>query len=153
MAGVSRSIVIDVSVDDVFKVVSDYKAYEVFIPEMKRVRVGARKGNRVEVTYTLELDAGVAKKEVTYTLAHVEEGPRRITWTLRKGDMMRSNDGNWELVPEGDGKTRATYTIDLNLGLLVPRGISNIFQERAVPKLLEQFKQRAEAVFGSGAAR
>jgi carbon monoxide dehydrogenase subunit G len=50
------------------------------------------------------------------------EGPRRLAWTQEQGDM-KSVEGSWELEDLGGGRTRATYTMDVDpgrvLGLLV----------------------------------
>lgn len=50
--------------------------------------------------------------------AHVRfryEGPERLSWTQEKGDM-KSVEGSWELEDLGDGRTRATYTLDADPG-------------------------------------
>ena len=50
--------------------------------------------------------------------AHVRfhyEGPTRLSWTQEKGDM-KSVEGAWELEDLGDGRTRATYTLDADPG-------------------------------------
>jgi carbon monoxide dehydrogenase subunit G len=50
--------------------------------------------------------------------AHVRfsyEGPKRLSWTQEKGDM-KSVEGAWELEELGDGRTRATYTLDADPG-------------------------------------
>ena len=50
------------------------------------------------------------------------EGPRRLRWTQEQGDM-KSVEGSWELEDLGDGRTRATYTLDADpgrvLGMLI----------------------------------
>jgi len=50
--------------------------------------------------------------------AHVRfgyEGPVRLSWTQEKGDM-KSVDGAWDLEDLGEGRTRATYTLDADPG-------------------------------------
>jgi carbon monoxide dehydrogenase subunit G len=50
--------------------------------------------------------------------AHVRfsyQGPARLAWTQEKGDM-KSVEGSWELEDLGDGRTRATYTLDADPG-------------------------------------
>jgi carbon monoxide dehydrogenase subunit G len=43
------------------------------------------------------------------------KGPRRLEWTQEQGDM-RSVEGSWELENLGGERTRATYTLDADLG-------------------------------------
>jgi carbon monoxide dehydrogenase subunit G len=50
------------------------------------------------------------------------EGPTRLSWTQEKGDM-KSVEGSWELEDLGEGRTRATYSLDADpgrvLGLII----------------------------------
>ena len=46
------------------------------------------------------------------------EGPTRLSWRQEKGDM-KSVDGAWELEDLGDGRTRATYRLDADLGRML----------------------------------
>ncbi len=43
------------------------------------------------------------------------DGPQRLTWTQEKGDL-KSVDGSWELEDLGGERTRATYSIEVDLG-------------------------------------
>jgi carbon monoxide dehydrogenase subunit G len=46
------------------------------------------------------------------------EGPRRLGWTQEQGDM-KSVDGSWELEDLGGGRTRATFSLDADLGRML----------------------------------
>jgi carbon monoxide dehydrogenase subunit G len=43
------------------------------------------------------------------------DGPTSLTWTQEKGDL-KSVNGSWELEDLGGERTRATYSIDVDLG-------------------------------------
>jgi hypothetical protein len=58
---------------------------------------------------------------------------------------MKDNKGGWVLEDLGNGTTKATYTVDVTLGALVPKTIVNALVDTSLPKLLENFKKRAEA--------
>ena len=139
MAGATRSIVIDVPPEKLFDVIVDYDRYPEFLPEVKEAHSKDRKGNAVDVDYVADV-----VKRIRYTLHHVEERPRAVRWTFVKGELMRDNHGSWTLEPTPDGKTRATYTIEVGVGPLVPRSIVNMLVDQSLPKLLEAFKKRAE---------
>jgi coenzyme Q-binding protein COQ10 len=140
MPAASRSIVIDVPPETLFDVIVDYDHYAEFLPEVKEARSRNRKGSEVDVDYGIDL-----VKRIRYTLHHVEERPRAVRWTFVKGDVMRDNHGSWTLEPTPDGKTRATYSIEVGVGPLVPRSIVNMLVDQSLPKLLEAFKKRAES--------
>lgn len=141
MAQAQKSIVINVPPEKFFKVLADYAEYPKFLPDVKAITVGKKEGNATEVTYEIDVI-----KRIKYTLKHVEEAPRKLSWSFVKGEMMKDNQGHWLLEPEGDGKTKATYTIDLKLGALVPSSVEKALAEARLPQMLEQFKRRAESL-------
>ena len=139
MPGATRSVTIDAPADRVFDVIVDYDRYAEFLPEVKEVRSADRRGNEVDVHYGIDL-----VKRIHYTLHMVEERPRSVRWSFVRGELMRDNKGSWTLEPTPDGKTRATYSIEVGVGPLVPRSIVNMLVDQSLPKLLEAFKKRAE---------
>jgi carbon monoxide dehydrogenase subunit G len=60
-----------------------------------------------------ETDAKIrsVKSIVRFTYA----GPTNLTWTQEKGDL-KSVEGSWELEDLGGERTRATYSIEVDLG-------------------------------------
>jgi carbon monoxide dehydrogenase subunit G len=46
------------------------------------------------------------------------DGPRRLSWHQEKGEM-KSVDGSWDLEDLGDGRTRATYNLEVDLGRML----------------------------------
>ena len=139
MPGATRSVIIDAPADRVFDVIVDYDRYAEFLPEVKEVRSADRRGNEVDVHYGIDL-----VKRIHYTLHMVEERPRSVRWSFVRGELMRDNKGSWTLEPTPDGKTRATYSIEVGVGPLVPRSIVNALVDQSLPKMLEAFKKRAE---------
>ena len=143
MARVSRSIEIDVTPEAFRRVVQDYARYPEFVPEVKAVRLGTRKGDSVEVTYWLD----VKLRLFDFTLRHVTRSPGRIEWSLvRGGEFMRANEGAWTLEKSGKGGTLATYQIDIDLGPMVPGNLEKALADRGLPNMLANFKTRAESL-------
>src|SRR5207237_7049931 len=95
MASARRSIEVDVPPERFFEVVRDYARYPEFLPEVKAVTVGPRKGNEVEVTY--RLDARIKLIEVT--LLHGETAPSRIERRLARGALMKRHWCGWHPAP------------------------------------------------------
>jgi carbon monoxide dehydrogenase subunit G len=60
-----------------------------------------------------ETDAKV--KTVKSVVRFTYDGPLRLTWTQEKGDL-KSVNGSWELEDLGGDRTRATYSIEADLG-------------------------------------
>ena len=103
-------------------------------------RTSKRQGTDVDVHYEVEV-----LKRIRYTLRLREEPPNRISWTFVEGELMRDNHGQWTLESVGEGKTRATYSIEMKLGPLVPKSIVNVLVDSSLPKMLEAFKKRSES--------
>jgi len=126
--------------DKLFAVIADYQSYPKFLPEVKSIRTSKRQGSEVDVHYEIEV-----LKKIRYTLRLREEPPNLISWTFVEGELMRDNRGRWLLEPAGEGKTKATYSIEMKLGPLVPKSIVNVLVDSSLPKMLEAFKKRAES--------
>ncbi|MFP2911762.1 type II toxin-antitoxin system RatA family toxin [Pyxidicoccus sp. 3LFB2] len=139
MAGATRTIVINAPVEKVFDVITQYDRYPEFLPEVKEVRAANRQGNSLELHYKVDV-----VKTIRYSIRVTEERPRRMAWTFIEGEMMKDNKGSWVLEPDGEGKTKATYTVEMALGMLVPKTVVNALVDTSLPKMLEAFKRRAE---------
>jgi ribosome-associated toxin RatA of RatAB toxin-antitoxin module len=139
MPGATRTIVINAPVEKVYDVITQYERYPEFLPEVKEVRVANRQGSTLELHYKVDV-----VKTVRYSIRVTEERPRRMAWSFIEGEVMRDNKGSWLLEPEGEGKTRATYNVEMALGLLVPKAVVNALVDTSLPKMLEAFKRRAE---------
>ena len=76
------------------------------------------------------------------------EGPTRLSWTQEKGEL-KSVDGDWELEDIGDGRTRATYNLEVELGRMlgmVIRGpLVDVLRGQLVSARADELKKRAEA--------
>ena len=141
MAQASKSIVVNVPLEKFFDVVADFEKYPEFLPEVKKVVINGGQGSIKEVTYTVDIKA----KVITYTLKHTADRPNKLSWTMIKGEMMKGNDGSWNLKPgPRPDTTEATYNIDLRLSALVPGFIEKALAEQSLPGLLANFKSRAE---------
>lgn len=139
MPGASKSIVINAPMDKIYALITDYASYKDFIPEVRAVQILERNGEEATVQYEAEII-----KKIKYTLRHSGSPPNRLTWSFVKGEFMKDNKGSWELVDQGGGKTLVTYNIEIGLGPLVPKSIVDTLTATSLPKLLENFKRKAE---------
>src|SRR6266704_3505429 len=120
MAGATRSIVINAPMEKLFAIIIDYEKYPEFLPEVKSIRLSNRKGNEVDVHYVADI-----VKPVKYTLRLKEEKPNKVSWTFIEGEYMKDNRGSWVLEDLGGDKLKATYSIEVTVGMLVPKTIVN----------------------------
>jgi ribosome-associated toxin RatA of RatAB toxin-antitoxin module len=143
MGSASRTVEVEVPLESFRGVVRDYASYPQFVPELRKVLVGERRGDAVDVTYWLDAKLKVFE----FTLRH-EAHPdgQRIDWRLvRGGEFMRRNVGHWQFERTERG-TRAVYNIDIDFGPLVPVTLEKQLVARGLPNMLANFKARAESL-------
>ena len=143
MGKAELSIEIEVPPERFLEVVQDYARYPEFLPDVKSIRVGARAGDAIEVTYWL--DARI--KLVELTLRHEQRSPHQIVWTLVRGDLIELDQGSWTLRETAAGGTHATYSIELRLAGRWPHSLERALTDQGLPSLLANFKARAEKLF------
>ena len=75
------------------------------------------------------------------------DGPGRLDWRQEKGEM-KSVEGSWELEDLGGGRTRATYSLEVDLGRmlgLVIRGpLVDVLRGQLVKARAGELKERVE---------
>ncbi|HLB58477.1 MAG TPA: SRPBCC family protein [Bdellovibrionota bacterium] len=139
MASASISETINAPLEAVFRVITDYESYPEFLKETKGVTIKSTKGKVKLVEFELDLI-----KKFHYVL-RIEEVPNeKVSWTLESGDLFKKNVGGWDL-EDLDGDTQATYHIDLEFKLLVPKIITKTLVGANLPAMMKGFKERAEA--------
>jgi len=75
------------------------------------------------------------------------EGPTHLHWSQEKGDL-KSVDGSWALEDLGDGRTRATYTLDSDpgrlIGMLIRGPVESVIRGMLVNARPGELKARVE---------
>lgn len=145
MGAATRQIRIGAPIDRVWGAISDFAHYPEFVPGVLACRVVGSGAGARHVEY--EVDLGI--RRVRYVLAVREEPPRRLAWSLLRGELFTRSDGSWEL-EEAEGATLARYTVEVEVArpLLVPRMVvERVVEEMTriqLPRVLDAFRARAE---------
>ncbi|HWF54247.1 MAG TPA: SRPBCC family protein [Solirubrobacteraceae bacterium] len=99
--------------DEVWKIVEDVEIAPQWQGGLNSLQALERddegRGTRCEVG--ADIKVRTVKTIVRFTYA----GPTKLSWSQEKGDL-KAVDGSWVLEDLGDGHTRATYTVDVDLG-------------------------------------
>jgi ribosome-associated toxin RatA of RatAB toxin-antitoxin module len=148
MQRAQATVIIEVPLATVWGVVRDYERYPEFISEMRSVKVLRRTATEQEVEFGIELELLGLKKSIHYTLAMTETPETSIRWRLVRSDTLKGDDGSWHFRSLGEGRTEATYQIEVKLGPFIPGAVSKFLVETSLPRLMSQFKRRAEALAG-----
>ncbi len=104
---------IDRPIADVFAIAADVEGSPRWQPEIKDVEVLERDADGRQVLVRTLTNGGV--RDLKADLEFSYEEPTGISWRQSKGDL-KSIDGSWEFEDLGDGTTRATYEMTVDLG-------------------------------------
>ncbi|ONI87244.1 cyclase [Saccharothrix sp. ALI-22-I] len=137
----TQSIVIDATPEEILAVIADFDAYPEWANGVKRTEVLETGSDGRAAQVRFNIDQGPIKDE--YVLAYDAWSTDRISWRLVKGQMQKSQEGSYVLVPKGDS-TEVVYT--LSVQLVVP--MIGLFRRKAEKMImdtaLKELKRRVE---------
>ena len=145
MAAAKKSLVMDVDIDSLWAVITDYESYPEFVDGCESTRIVERKGNKTLVEYKVN-----KIKKITYTLEHEETPKKRMQWKMVDGEFFKSNDGKWELKPKGKDKVEVLYELEVGMPALVPKAIVRGLVSQSLPEMMDGFERRAQELAGKG---
>jgi uncharacterized membrane protein len=96
------------------------------------------RGKRVR----LFVDAKVRK--VDYTLDYRYDEPNRIEWDFVEGNGINDADGHYLFEALGEGRTRATYKLGLEVGIPLPGPVARRAHRSTLKASVEDLKREAE---------
>jgi uncharacterized membrane protein len=141
-----RTVEIDAPIQRCFDIAADIEKAAEWQGSLKDVDVIERDGNRRAALAETESDAKV--KTVRSVLRFTYDEPTGIRWDQEEGDT-KSLRGWWTLEDLGDGRTRATYGLDVDpgrmLGMLLRGPAEGAVRDFLLGGAAEGLKQRAEA--------
>ncbi len=145
----SHTLEIDAPVERVFDIAADLDRAPEWQGAMKSAVAREYDDEGRPVLVDVQIDSGVSKEKMLLRFAYDE--PNGMTWSRESGDL-KSLEGRWDFEDLGDGRTRATYSLEIGL----PRALALLRKtikgpaEQKVRELLahrpvEGLKQRAES--------
>jgi carbon monoxide dehydrogenase subunit G len=112
----SSTAEINAPLDEVWKLVEDVEKAPEWQGGLKDIEAIERDGEGRAVLVESASDAKV--RTIKSTVRFSYDGPTRLSWTQVKGEM-KSVDGSWTLEDLGDGRTRATYALEVDMGRML----------------------------------
>ncbi|MBV9918914.1 MAG: SRPBCC family protein [Solirubrobacterales bacterium] len=118
MASITGSSTADINapLDRVWKLVEDVEKAPAWQGGLKDVEALQRDADGRAVLVESASDAKV--RTVRSTIRFSYDGPTRLSWRQEKGEL-KSVDGSWVLEDLGNGRTRATYSLEVDLGRML----------------------------------
>jgi uncharacterized membrane protein len=141
-----RTVEIEAPIERVFAIAADVEQAPEWQPSLTDVEVLARDGDGRAQSVDTESDASVRTIRSHMTFAY--DPPTAITWEQDRGDV-KSMQGWWRLEDLGDGRTRATYGLEVDpgrmLGMLLRGAVEGKVRDHLVGGAAEGLRARAEA--------
>jgi ribosome-associated toxin RatA of RatAB toxin-antitoxin module len=144
MPKASRTIEVDVPAEALMSVICDFERYPDFVGSVLTAAIEGREAERWRVAF----EVVILRRRLRYRLDLRREG-LRLHWDLVDGDHMLRNVGGWELRKVDEQTTRAVYALELELDTIVPLAMQGLLVDATLPRMLRDFKRRAEALAGS----
>ena len=141
-----RTVEIDAPIERCFEIAADIQNAPEWQGSLRDVEVLERDADRRAEVVETESDAKV--KTVKARLRFSYDEPTGITWVQEKGDT-KALRGWWEFEELGEGRTRATYGLDVDpgrmLGMLLRGPVEDKVKEFLTKDSVEGLKRRAES--------
>jgi carbon monoxide dehydrogenase subunit G len=138
------SIEIEASAGDVMDVISDFEAYPEWA-EVEGVEVRRRGdwGQGTEVAFVVDVPVlGHAEYTLSYVYAPGDAG---VSWTTKEArGAVRDIRGEYLLNESGEDRTKVTYRLAVDLGVLVPGFVRTQGSQRVIENALGRLKRRVE---------
>jgi len=142
----SASTEIEAPIGEVYAVASNVEGSTRWQPEIKVAECVERDGDGNQVLVHMETDAKVRRLGSEMRFGY--EATSRISWVQEDGDL-KSVEGSWELEDLGEGRTRATYRLEVDLGRMlgmVIRGpLVGVLRGQLVDTMPEKLKRFVES--------
>jgi len=144
--GGSSTAEIHAPLDQVWALVEDVERAPEWQGGLNALRALDRDEQGRPVRCETETDAKI--RSVKSIVRFSYDGPQRLTWTQEKGDL-KSVTGSWDLEDLGGERTRATYSIDVDLGrtlgMLVRGPVVDVLRQMLAGARAGELKQRIES--------
>lgn len=141
----SSTAEIDAPIEQVWEVVQDVEDAPAWQGGLKGLHAIDRDDEGRVVLCESESDAKV--RTVKSTVRFSYDPPGRLSWSQEKGEL-KSVDGRWDLEDLGGGRTRATYSLEVDtgrvLGMLIRGPVVDLLRDMLAGARADELKKRVE---------
>jgi len=141
----SASTTIDAPIEEVYRVAADVENSPRWQPEIKAADVVERDADGNQVLVDTETDGRVRTLKARLRFSY--DAPAGLSWRQESGDL-KSVEGSWAFEDLGDGRTKATYemTVDLGrmLGMVIRGPLVDLLRKQLVESMPGKLKADVE---------
>lgn len=139
-------VLVDASPERVWRIVSDCERTGEVMPDVLTSAVVPEGGQSSRCTVVVDLPFPLSDlRSVTRAVLEVQPGRRwQRSWQLLAGDFT-VNEGYWRVEPTADGRTLATYHIDVRPTVPLPSWLVSFIQRAKLPEMMERLRAVARS--------
>jgi ribosome-associated toxin RatA of RatAB toxin-antitoxin module len=135
---------VNVSLEALYGVITDYASYPEFVTGMKKARVLEEGPAGKRVVFDLEM-----MKRIEYTVrmneSKSDDGQTaQVEWTLESSDFMKKNNGRWSLKKTGPEQSEVVYSLEVEFKFPVPGFVLKGLVSNSLPSAIREFTERAK---------
>jgi hypothetical protein len=138
----SQSIQITAAPAQVMAAIADFANYPRWAPSFTRVEVLETGPDGRARRVAFRLDTGVVNDD--YELAYTWNGDESVQWHLVRGEVMKSQDGEYTLQAR-DGGTFVTYSLSVDLGVPLLGMLKRKAERLVMDTALRELKRYVES--------
>jgi uncharacterized membrane protein len=143
--GGSAGIEIEAPIEAVYAIAADGEGATRWQREIQVAECVERGPDGSQALVRMETETSV--KRLSSILRYSYQPPTRVAWVQEEGDL-KSVVGSWELEDLGDGRTRATYSLEADpgriLGLAIRGPVVGVLRSRMVETMPAKLKAFVE---------
>lgn len=144
--GGEASAEIAAPIEAVYEIAADAEGAPRWQPEIELAECLERDGDGNQHRVRIETETPV--KRLSSVLVYSYESPTRIGWRQEEGDL-KAVVGSWELTDLGQGRTRATYKLEVDpgriLGMALRGPVVGVLRGKMVDSMPGKLKSFVEA--------
>jgi uncharacterized protein YndB with AHSA1/START domain len=129
---------------EVWKHLTAYEAYPEFMPNVRKLKINFREGNKVGLAFEIK----VLFMKLKYSVIRVED-PKKFTvdWSLdkTKESDIKDTSGTWKIEPYGENESLLIYIVKADPGMAMPKKVQIYLVKKAMPNTPLAVKKRVES--------
>jgi ribosome-associated toxin RatA of RatAB toxin-antitoxin module len=129
----------------IWNILTDFQKYPNIFKRIKSVEITKHDGNCVYVESHLQPQFFV-KRIVQHMVNDLSAGPKMLKWRMIDGNF-KYLIGKWELQQRSPGTCLVKYTLDVDLGPIVPAGLINFVVHHMQQEIVADLKHYVEAEY------
>ena len=140
MAGAAREEVFNVSAEQYYAAITDFKNYPKILPEVGTIKIKSQSPTAASIEYSVTVI-----KTFQYTLGMKLKSPESVAWELEDGSLFKKNSGRWTITPMGPSQCKVNYDLEVEIKLFAPKSITNALVAVNLPRMMQAFADHAKS--------